>query len=292
VSISKPSSGKTFGAEKTKTQTGSLSKVVLRLGFVFGDHGTIEYMFPDHQGSDKIYDANKFFRVIENGRRFKAWVKSNEKTAKKEFEESGIKHNKKAKQFDKTNVGVLLPEFRGEMNARRGVLWHGEAGTNVSSICDVISSVKSFVLNQLKKKGDMESKKRDAYKKDVEEKKIREIIRSEVKRQLNEADDVENINNKVHEFWKELTVFNIKIAEKYFQDVATDLDKMQTTWDKSGRVKKEWTKLKQEFNSFIESVNRYKSFFQETMNSQSISKVKDTEDGYYRVERGGDHHET
>ncbi len=249
-------------------------------------------MFSDHQGSDKVYDANKFFRVIENGRRLKAWVKSNEKSAKKEFEENGIKHNQKAKQFDKTNVGILLPEFRGEMNVRRGVLWHGEAGTDVSSICTVMPSVKSFVLNQLRKKGSMESKKRDSYKKEVKEKKIRELVRSEIKKHLNEADDVENINNKVHEFWKELTVFNTKIAEKYFQDIATDLDKMQTTWDKSGRVKKEWMQLKQEFNSFIESINRYKSFFKETMDSQSISKVEDTEDGYYRVERGGDYHET
>ena len=286
------SSGKTSGARKTKTQSGSLSSVVLRLGFIFGDHGTIEYTFPDHQGPDKIYDAHKFFRVIENGRRFKAWVKSNEKSAKKEFEENGVKHNQKAKQFDKTNVGILLPEFRGEMNGRRGVLWHGEAGTDVSSICNVIPSVKSFVLNQLKKKGSMESKKRDSYKKGVREKKIREIVRSEIKKHLNEADDVENVNNKVHEFWKELTVFNTKIAEKYFQDIATDLDKMQTTWDKSGRVKKEWMQLKQEFNSLIEGISRYKSFFKETMDSQSISKVEDTEDGYYRVERGGDYHET
>ncbi len=291
MSLTNQKSSKSIRGQKFESSTGTLSKVILRLGFVFGDHGTVEYMFPDHQGSDKVYDANKFFRVIENGRRFKAWVKSNEKSAKEEFEENGIKYNQKAKQFDKTNVGILLPVFRGEMNVRRGVLWHEEAGTDVSSICDVMPSIKSFVLNQLKKKGSMKSKKRDRYKKDVKEKKIREIVRSEIKKHLNEADDVENINNKVHEFWKELTVFNTKIAENYFQDIATDLDKMQTTWDKSGRVKKEWMQLKQEFNSFIEGVNRYKSFFKETMDSQSISKVEDTEDGYYRVERGGDYHE-
>lgn len=278
--------------------SGSLSQVEIPIGTVYDESGSPEKVFPDVPGSNEVYDANKFFRAIENGRRFKAWVKQNIGQGKENLEERGIKHNDKARKFKEQKVAILLPQFYGDMNARRGVLYHEEAGTDVKSICEAVPSIRAYIKTLLTKKGDMQGRQRDGYSdvvsgsKSEEEEKLREIIREEVTKQLTEADDVEKVKSKVHEFWRELTIFNTKVAEKYFQDIATDLDSLQVTWDKSGEVKKEWMQMKQKFNDLIQDISSYKSFFEETMNSQESAEFEDTEDGYYRVEKGGDYHAT
>lgn len=278
--------------------SGTLSQVEIPMGFVYDESGSPEIMFPDVPGSNEVYDANKFFRSIENGRRFKAWVKQNIGQGKENLEERGIQHNNKAQKFKGQELAILLPQFYGDMNARRGVLYHEEAGTDVKSICEVVPSIRAYIKTLLTKKGDMQGKHRSRYSDDVSgsknanEEKLREIIREEVSKQLTESDDVEKIKSKVHEFWRELTIFNTKVAEQYFQDIATDLDSLQVTWDKSGEVKKEWMQMKRKFNNLIQDINSYKSFFEETMNSQESAEFEDTEDGYYRVEKGGDYYAT
>lgn len=127
----------------------------------------------------------------------------------------------------------------------------------------------------------------------VDKKKLKRIIIQEMKRELeNQSDEVADIKQRVHSLWEDFQNFNTHTAEPKIQNLATDIDRLQIPWDKSGRLKERLYELKYEFTQLIQDINQYKSYFEETLQSEEMPDVDEYEDGHYKVNRGGDYYAT